>query len=270
LALAPGIDLTLSGSGPILVVAAASAEASAIAKAFGKPAPEDDWRQVFLDGRWSLVRSGVGKVNAALCVARGIKGLEDPRALVLNLGICGALPAEGQRLSLGSVVVGTASVYADEGVLTPRGFVDMASQGFPYWNGAADGRSVGSEGGGGTDCSSVWADAGLVERVQSRLAGCVGASVRAGRIATVSTCSGTDSLAREIAGRTKALAEAMEGAAIGHALMRLSVPTPRPPRFLEIRVVSNTTGDRSKQVWEIKGALAMLTRVVEALRDGRE
>jgi futalosine hydrolase len=83
-----------------------------------------------------------------------------------------------------------------------------------------------------------------------------------GDIATVSTCSGTDELARAVAARTRACVEAMEGAAIAHALARL--PGPRIP-FCEIRVVSNTTGDRSKQQWDIRGSLVKLSDVAAAL-----
>ena len=69
--------------------------------------------------------------------------------------------------------------------------------------------------------------------------------------------------------RTGAIAEGMEGAAIGHALARCTGRGTKP-EFLEIRVVSNTTGDRGRQVWDIKGALATLTRVAAALRGARE
>ena len=179
---ASSTDSVLLGHGPVIVVAAALAEAGAIARALHVPAPEVEWRQVSLGSRWSLACCGVGKANAAMCVGRGLKGMDEAGAVVLNLGICGGLPAEGGSPLVGSVVVGEASVYADEGILTPRGFLDMASQGFPYWAGAetgASGQGLGRAGGTG-GCTMVAANTALVERVAAGMEGRVGATVRTG------------------------------------------------------------------------------------------
>ncbi|MHC5004753.1 MAG: phosphorylase family protein [Planctomycetota bacterium] len=85
-----------------------------------------------------------------------------------------------------------------------------------------------------------------------------------GPIATVATCSGTDEAAAEVVRRTGAVAEAMEGAAVVHAARRLATPA------IELRVISNTTGDRRRQQWDLRGALDALgpavARAVPALR----
>ncbi|MGA1045489.1 MAG: hypothetical protein ACO3ZY_09835, partial [Phycisphaerales bacterium] len=90
---------------------------------------------------------------------------------------------------------------------------------------------------------------------------------RVGVIATVATCSGTDRLASEVVRRTGAIAEAMEGAAVLHAARRLGAPA------IEVRAISNTTGDRPEQRWEIARAFATIgdawPRVVAAMRDAR-
>jgi nucleoside phosphorylase len=52
----------------------------------------------------------------------------------------------------------------------------------------------------------------------------------------------------------------MEGAAVGLVCHRLRVP------FAEVRVVSNTTGHRERQQWDIKGAVSKLELVASALR----
>jgi futalosine hydrolase len=80
-------------------------------------------------------------------------------------------------------------------------------------------------------------------------------------IATVSTCSGTDAAATEIAHRTGAAAEAMEGAAVGLVAFRHKVA------FAEVRVISNTTGDRSRQVWALEESLAELGKFVREHHD---
>lgn len=75
-------------------------------------------------------------------------------------------------------------------------------------------------------------------------------------VATVSTCSGTDQQAIEIAARTGAALEDMETASIALVCARLGIP------WCGIRAVSNTTGDRAAQVWDIPGATEALTRVI--------
>jgi futalosine hydrolase len=52
----------------------------------------------------------------------------------------------------------------------------------------------------------------------------------------------------------------MEGAAVALAAVRLGLA------FGELRVISNTTGDRARQQWDLKGALARLTDVIGRLR----
>ena len=82
---------------------------------------------------------------------------------------------------------------------------------------------------------------------------------RVGSIATVATCSATDELADEIALRTGSVAEAMEGAAVLHAARVLGVPA------LELRVISNTTGNRGEQVWDLPRAFEALSDLAGAL-----
>lgn len=246
----------------VLLVTAAPKELEAVVEGFGRTGIPDEWRRMDIAAGWSVVRSGVGKVNGAVCVSRCLEAGGEPGTLVINVGLCGALPrgdAEGGMLPVGSVVVGSASVYADEGVdAGPAGFTDMAAMGFGYFPGADA---------GGRGCSMIDADGEMTRGVADRLRAGGGVRVHLGRIATVSTCSGTDALAQETARRTRSIAEAMEGAAIGHALIRLRG---RANGFLELRVVSNRTGERANQAWDLPGALATLTRVVATLRSGQE
>jgi futalosine hydrolase len=236
----------------VLVVTAAPKEAGAIASAFGCDAPSEDWSPVDAGDGWSLVRSGVGKVNAAAAALRAI-GNAGERPIVVNLGVCGALPGM-DRVELRGVVIASEVGYADEGAMTPGGFVDISKLGFPLWLG---GRTEGAS------CPTMVADPELRARLTEVLRGAMGEGVREGGITTVSMCSGTDGMARDVAARTGAIAEAMEGAAIAHALG----PSAGVAKdFAEIRVVSNTTGDRTGQVWDLGGALEVLSRVARALR----
>ena len=67
--------------------------------------------------------------------------------------------------------------------------------------------------------------------------------------------------AHEVARRTRAVAEAMEGAAVGFTARRLGLATGSAPAFAELRVISNTTGDRSRQVWDLPRALSRLEQL---------
>jgi futalosine hydrolase len=236
---------------PCLFLTAAPAESEAIARAAAAASPGADWLPVPLAPGVDLARTGVGKVNAAIAAAR----LADPARYraVLNLGIGGALPpspAGSAPLEIGTVVIGRASIYADEGVQTPDGFLDLSDVGFPP---AGVGNTI-----PGFDGARIISHLAL----RAACLAAIGPAAVECDIATVSTCSGTDDLARTVATRTGAAIEAMEGAAIAHALARLhgeKLP------FCEIRIISNTTGDRSRQRWDIKGALAKLTATVALL-----
>jgi futalosine hydrolase len=206
----------------LLIVTAVPREAEAVG------APDDT----------DVVVGGVGRTNAAAATTEAIvrKG---PFDLVVSTGFAGALPGAG--LGLGDVVVASACVYMEEGLLTPDGYADMAGLGFPL--GDFEGNRV---------------------PVDARAADALASEFASGAIATVATCSGTDDLAAEVVRRTGAVAEAMEGAAVVHAARRLGVAG------IEIRAISNTCGDRGRQQWDLGGARRALgegvARAVRVLR----
>lgn len=221
-----------------LVAVAAPKEWSAIAPALSgrddEPLP-GEWALINLSTRLDAVLTGVGKANAAGAVARVL----DParHAGVICLGIAGALP--GIDLDLADAVIATESVMADEGVRTLADFASITALGFPP---TPQGQSIP----GSPDLIHALAHLASAQ----------------GPIATVSTCSGADALAFELRARTGAVAEAMEGAAVGVSARRVLGPE---ALFIEVRVISNTTGDRASQVWDLPGALAGLTRLARAL-----
>ena len=204
----------------ILIVTSVDKEAAAIRNAIGD---RDDV---------SVIISGIARTNAAMASTRALIE-EGPFDAVVNAGIAGALSAgSSHTLAIGDVVVATKSVYYEEGLVTAEGFVDCAVMGFPL---------------GSFDGNAIDADAALLARAQDRLADGVFAP-----IATVATCSGTNAAAASVASRTKAAAEAMEGAAVMHVARAFGLPG------IEIRSISNTTGDRAQQVWDIGRAMSAL------------
>ncbi len=185
------------------------------------------------DGR--TIVSGIGRTNAAAATTLGLVA-HGPFDAVLSVGLAGTLP--GSHLDIGDVVAAERCVYAEEGIETPAGFLTMSDIGWPL---------------GDFDGNEVPCDAGLVAQLRPL--------VPMTRIATVATCSGTDAGAARIAGRTGCVAEAMEGAAVVHAAARLTTPA------IEIRAISNTTGDRDNQVWDVQKAVATLAETMPAVLD---
>lgn len=247
-----------------LLVVAAPKEARAVSRGIaGREFEPGHWALTPMGERFDLLLSGVGKANAAGATARAIDLAR--HAGVINLGIAGVLSdtiveeacgveVRGSRtvssrvsarpLEIGEVVVASESVFADEGSVTPDGFIDIARLGFPPIARGAAAASV-----------SVRCDEKLVRAL-------VQGFTKSAPVATVSACSGTDAAAREIARRTGAAAEAMEGAAVGLATWRVggaALP------FAEVRVISNTTGDRAAQRWDLRLALERLAEAAAAL-----
>lgn len=182
----------------------------------------------------TVIAGGIGRTNAAAATTEAIvkaRAERRPFDAVLSAGIAGALP--GGNLTIGQSVVASACVYAEEGIITARGFADMAGLGFAL---------------GDFEGNIVPVDPQLLEALA--------AAFTIGPIATVATCSGTDAAAAEVVRRTGAIAEAMEGAAVVHAARRLNVPA------IELRGISNTCGDRARQSWDIATALRNLGEAV--------
>ena len=184
-----------------------------------------------------VVVAGIGRTNAAAATAEALaeaRAAGAPFAAVISTGIAGALP--GSTLALGTVIVADACVYAEEGIALPEGQGDMRVLGFPL---------------GDFEGNRVPVDGALLVAFRALGPACA--------IATVATCSGTDAAALSVRSRTGAMAEAMEGAAVVHAARRVGVPA------IELRSISNTTGDRATQRWDIAAAFAALQGVGDAL-----
>ena len=187
-----------------------------------------------IDGA-QIVIAGVRRTNAASATTEAILNAWKRGGIdgVISAGIGGALPAENndETLKIGETIVASSCIYVEEGIITARGFAGMQALGFPLGDFAGN---------------AVPVDEDLLDRLSG--------TFRIGPIATVATCSGTADAAREVVRRTGALAEAMEGAAVVHAARRLKVPA------IEIRAISNTTGDRAQQAWDLQAGLDALGR----------
>ncbi|MCP3904274.1 MAG: futalosine hydrolase [Planctomycetes bacterium] len=185
----------------------------------------------------TVVVSGIGRTNAACATTEAL--ITERFDAAISAGIAGALPEGG--LDVGDAVVASQCVYAEEGLVTARGFAGVEAIGFALGDFAGN---------------AVPVDPELLEALS--------AALPVGPVATVATCSGTDEQAEAIARRTGAVAEAMEGAAVVHAARRRGVPA------IEVRSISNRTGDRAGQRWDLPRGLealgATLASAVDLIR----
>ena len=187
-----------------------------------------------------VIVGGIGRTNAAAATTEAILKQRGSMTALVSAGVAGALP--NSNLNIGDCLVASSCIYHEEGIICPSGFANMAGLGFSL---------------GDFEGNAVPVDEQLLEAL--------GAAFAIGPIATVATCSGTAAAAMEVQRRTGALAEAMEGAAVVHAARRLRVPA------IELRAISNTTGDRAHQQWDLKRGLDSLgeavRKAVEILRE---
>ncbi len=235
------MDSIITPTDRCLLVAAAPKEFQATAGAFVNGFQIDGelvlGQAVKLDDRFDLVLSGVGKASAAAATSRALT--LQPYGSVISVGVAGSLPND-HPLEIGTSVAAIRSSFSDEGVGATDGFIPMSELGFAPF---ADGQM------------GIDHDPELTSLLGSL-------ADTQGIIATVSWCSGDDGCATGVVSRTDAVAEAMEGAACAVAgqLINPSIRTG------ELRVISNTTGNRKNQIWDLDSALNGLTEVLGRLR----
>lgn len=181
-----------------------------------------------LPGR--VVELGVGKTSAAMRLMAAIA--QQRPELVFGFGVAGAY--RGGGLDVGDVCVVVQDQLADEGVATPQGFLSI------------DDLALG-------DSGPFRASVAQSQRIAELL------EVREVEGATVSTCSGTDRASAEIHGRTHASVETMEGAVVGRVCAELRIP------WVQLRSISNRTGDREAGGWDLARALARLHAALKQL-----
>jgi futalosine hydrolase len=215
--------------------------------------PIDDFVAVhaaILEGRglddlrtWTI---GVGKTAAAVSMHALLRSQPAPRGVLL-FGLAGAVP---DRLRPDPAPVGLLAPclvvedrFGDEGVATPDGFLAIRPQ-----------HDFATEWGRAPGDTDVFA---AHRRAAEDAARRLGAPLVRGT--TVSTCSGTDDLARAMYARTGADVETMEGAAVAYVCRQFEVP------LLHLRVISNWTGDRDRGEWNLGAAVDALTTAVRRL-----
>lgn len=239
----------------IAIIAAVSAETALLRRSLSPcEVRRCGGRELFLGAlfgqRVALLHSGIGKINAASAVTALLEKLTPKAVIVIGCG--GAYP--GSELNPGDLVLATEEILADEGVLTPQGFVNFATLGFPLL-----------DHGGPSMMQRFPVDSRLLADARSLLAlFAVGANAQliSGPLVTVSTCSGTDEAALTMARRTGGICENMEGGAVAQVCRLYEVP------FLELRGISNRVENRDLSRWDLPGAASITQRALMAYLKG--
>ncbi|WP_418791185.1 futalosine hydrolase [Phosphitispora sp. TUW77] len=210
----------------ILVMTAVSAEMEAVLRGLGD------------EKRFDVSLAGVGSAAAAANTAKALAKAHYEYDLVVSAGIGGGFPGIAE---VGSLVVASKVVAADLGVETEEGFTGLDELGL------------------GQICFQV--DTNLAYQVQEAFCS-AGLAVSIGPVLTVSTVTGTNAGAIELARRIPgAAAEAMEGYGVAVAAADCDIP------MLEIRAISNLVGPRDLTKWRVKEALNILEAAGSVLRE---
>lgn len=173
-----------------------------------------------------LINTGVGPVNAAHGVTVAI--MQRRPDMIINCGVGGAYPSSS--LSVGDVICASEEIYGDLGAQSPTGFLDMKALGFAVVSGR--------------------------QNFFNELPMQVFPVTQRVRFVTVSTCTGTEAVAREIQSRTLGAVENMEGAAIAHVGLLHGIPVG------EVRGISNVVTNRDKSSWRLREASAAAQNAV--------
>jgi futalosine hydrolase len=177
---------------------------------------------------------GVGKASSSLQLSRRLS--REPRpALVVLFGVCGAHVDDADALAVGDICVVGSDCLADEGVQTEDSFLSLDDLGL-----------------------AATTTFEMDERRTTQAAAMLGnAPIVSG--STVSTCSGNDVMAAARLSHTAAAIETMEGAAVSLVCQELGVP------LVQVRCVSNRTGDRSRAGWDLDRACINVQDAVRRL-----
>jgi len=187
-----------------------------------------------------LGHGGVGQVNMAIQLTR-ILSSHSPSAILL-CGCGGSYPDSG--LQIGDLALAKSEIFGDLGVTTNDKFIPLEQLNIPL-----------NEQLEPTIAQSFPLDPDLFNWAHEILP-----DVVCGPFVTVNCCSGTLETSTELHQRTGGICENMEGAAAAQVCAEFKIP------LLELRGISNPTGSRDLQQWDItRGSEAAQTGILELI-----
>lgn len=189
-----------------------------------------------------LAHGGVGSMLMTMQLTRFLSSYR-PEAILL-CGCGGSYP--DSELAVGDLALAKAETYGDCGATTDTGFIPLEELKISQEPRYAP-----------IFQQSYNLDTPLLQNAVRLLpeAGC-------GTFVTVNNCSNSYQLSRQLQQQTGGICENMEGAAVAQVCAEFSIP------LLELRGISNPTGTRANQLWDIprgvrvaqEGVLTLLQR----------
>jgi futalosine hydrolase len=149
-----------------------------------------------------------------------------PEAVIL-CGCGGSYPDSG--LGIGDLALASSETYGDCGVTAGTGFVPLEQLNIPQQTRFAP-----------LFQQSYKFDTPLHKRTAELLP-----QAHCGPFVTVNNCSGTPEISRQLQQQTAGICENMEGAAAAQVCAEFSCP------LVEVRGISNPTGTRAEDLWNI-------------------
>ena len=188
-----------------------------------------------------LAHSGIGQINMAMQLTRILTAYH-PQAVFL-FGCGGAYPQS--ELQVGDVALATREIIGDTGVAEETEFIPFEQLKIPQQPELAPQFK-----------QSYSLNHELLARAAQILP-----DIPQGPFVTVSTCSGHAALSDQIYQRTRGLCENMEGAAAARVCEQFNIP------LLEMRGISNPTGTRDPQQWDIRTGTEAAQHALTTLLD---
>jgi futalosine hydrolase len=173
-----------------------------------------------------LAHSGVGLTAMALRLTRLLENY--PCSAVLLCGCAGSYPDSG--LQIGDLALADEEIHGDLGVATADQFIPLDKLDIPQR----------------PELMPVPQQQFALDSPLLRWAGQQLPAAVCGPFVTINCCSGHPQLSEELQQRTAGICENMEGAAAAQVCAEFALP------LLELRGISNPTGSRDPQLWDIK------------------
>ncbi|SEA82607.1 futalosine hydrolase [Desulfuromusa kysingii] len=188
-----------------------------------------------------LCHGGIGQVNMALQLTR-ILSVHTPLAVFL-CGCGGSYPDSGLRV--GDLALADVEIFGDLGVVTTDTFIPLSHLNIPQDKQLAPAIK-----------QSIPLDPELCRWAQLSLE-----EVACGPFVSVNCCSGTPAASLDLQLRTKGICENMEGAAAAQVCSEFNIP------LLELRGISNPTGTRDPEQWDVvRGSAAAQSAILKLLQ----
>ncbi len=173
-----------------------------------------------------LAHTGIGLVNMAMQLTRILVTYQPDAVLLFGCG--GAYPQSG--LAIGDIVIATEEISGDTGVAVKDGFIPCEQLNIPQQ----------------PDLAPAFQQSYKLSPELRKRALKILPDTCHGPFVTVNTCSGYPELSEDLVSRTEGLCENMEGFAAARVCHQFDIP------LLELRGISNPTGTRDPQLWDIK------------------